>query len=65
MKHDIIIIGAGPAGLAFARSLVNTGLKVTMIERSPLEQLKAPEFNSQDIALTNLSVKHIQDLSIW
>lgn len=65
MKQDIIIIGAGPAGLAFARSLADTGLKVTMIERSPLEQLKAPVFDGRDIALTNLSVKLLQGLGIW
>jgi ubiquinone biosynthesis UbiH/UbiF/VisC/COQ6 family hydroxylase len=65
MKQDIIIIGAGPAGLAFARSLVDTGLKVTMIERSPLEQLKAPAFDGRDIALTNLSVNLLQGLGIW
>lgn len=65
MRQDIIIIGAGPAGLAFARSLADTGLRVTMIERSPLEQLKAPAFDGRDIALTNLSVKILQGLGIW
>jgi thioredoxin reductase len=28
MIYDIIIIGAGPAGLSFARSLADTGLRI-------------------------------------
>ncbi len=65
MKQDIIIIGAGPAGLAFARSLANTGLNVVMIERSSIDQLKEPAFDGRDIALTNLSVKLLEDIDVW
>jgi 2-polyprenyl-6-methoxyphenol hydroxylase-like FAD-dependent oxidoreductase len=35
MDYDIAIIGAGPAGLSFAASLGDSGLKVAVIEKSP------------------------------
>lgn len=64
-SQDVIIIGAGPAGLAFARSLAGSGLSVVMIERSPLDTIKNPTFDGRDIALTNLSVKLMQGLEVW
>ncbi len=65
MTHDIIIVGAGPAGLSFARSLANTGLRIALIEKQSLEQLAAPEFDGRDIALTHLSVRILKELGIW
>jgi ubiquinone biosynthesis UbiH/UbiF/VisC/COQ6 family hydroxylase len=65
MNYDIIIIGAGPAGLSFARSLAMSGLQIAMIEKQSLEQLAAPEFDGRDIALTHLSVRILRELGIW
>ena len=65
MTHDIIIVGAGPAGLSFARSLANTGLRIALIEKQSMEQLAAPEFDGRDIALTHLSVRILKELGIW
>jgi ubiquinone biosynthesis UbiH/UbiF/VisC/COQ6 family hydroxylase len=65
MTYDIIIAGAGPAGLSFARSLANTGLRIALIEKQSLEQLATPEFDGRDIALTHLSVRILKDLGIW
>jgi len=39
MTYDIIIVGAGPAGLSFARSLASTGLRIALIEKQTEEQL--------------------------
>ena len=33
MKYDVIIIGAGPAGLMAAKTAAEDGLKVLLIER--------------------------------
>ena len=33
MSFDIVIIGAGPAGLCFARSLAGSGLRIALVER--------------------------------
>jgi ubiquinone biosynthesis UbiH/UbiF/VisC/COQ6 family hydroxylase len=65
MKYDIIVVGAGPAGLSFARSLANTGLRIAIIERQPEEQLAEPQFDGRDIALTHLSVRILKELGIW
>ncbi len=42
LHSDILVVGAGPAGLSFAAELVYSGLKVTLIERSPLTALRNP-----------------------
>ncbi len=65
MKKDIVVIGTGPAGLAFARSLAGTGLKVGLVEKLPREALAAPAFDGRDIALTHLSARLLKQLGIW
>lgn len=44
MKYDVIIVGAGPAGIFSALELVdNSGLRVLMLDKGPdLEQRKCP-----------------------
>ena len=65
MKKDILIIGAGPAGLSFARSLKDSGLNAVVIEKAPLEALRDPRPDGREIALTHLSVKLMKDLGAW
>jgi ubiquinone biosynthesis UbiH/UbiF/VisC/COQ6 family hydroxylase len=65
MTYDIIIVGAGPAGMSFARSVANTGLRIALIEKQSREKIAAPEFDGRDIALTHLSVRILKELGIW
>lgn len=65
MKYDIIIIGAGPAGLSFARSLASSKLNILIVEKASLESLREPVFDGREIALTHLSVKLLQTLDAW
>lgn len=65
MEYDIIIVGAGPAGLSFARSLAHSGLGIAVIEKQTAEQLATPAFDGRDIALTHLSVRILRELGIW
>ncbi len=65
MERDIIIIGAGPAGLSFARSIADSGLKVLIVEKSPLEQISKPDPDGREIALTHLSVGLLKELGAW
>ena len=32
---DVVVVGAGPAGLCFARALAGSGLQVTVVEPQP------------------------------
>ncbi len=38
-KCDVAVIGAGPAGLGFARSLASTGLNIILAEKLPAHNL--------------------------
>jgi len=62
---DVIIIGAGPAGLCFARALSGIGLRIALIEQLKDEQLSTPTFDGREIAHTQYSVKLLKDLDIW
>ena len=65
MTYDVVIVGAGPAGLSFARSIAPSGLRIALIEKQSTEQLAAPEFDGRDIALTHLSVRILKDIGVW
>ena len=65
MKKDIVIIGAGPAGLSLACSLAETNLDIIVIEKKPIKHLSMPEYDGREIALTHFSKKILEDLNIW
>ncbi|AKH19343.1 5-demethoxyubiquinol-8 5-hydroxylase UbiM [Sedimenticola thiotaurini] len=65
MKYDIVIIGAGPAGLSFARSLAETDLRVLVVERSGMADLQAPAMDGREIALTHLSKKILTEMGAF
>ena len=65
MKYDIVIIGAGPAGLSFARSLCDTSLNVLLVERSSLTTLREPPEDGREIALTHLSMEMMKSSGAW
>ena len=65
MDHDLIIIGAGPAGLSLARALRGSGLRLALIEQSAQASLASPSFDGREIALTQRSAEHLRQLGIW
>lgn len=65
MHHDVIIIGAGPAGLCLAKALCDLELKVAVVERQPRAAIAEPAFDGREIALTHASMRLLRDLGIW
>ena len=64
-KNDIIIIGAGAIGLAFALSLADTKLNILIIDKASEDKLANPEYDGRETGLTNFSVSLLKQLNIW
>ena len=64
-QFDIVVAGAGPVGLAFAASLVGSGLRVAMVDPQPEAALADPGDDGREIALTDRSVTVLTDLGAW
>jgi ubiquinone biosynthesis UbiH/UbiF/VisC/COQ6 family hydroxylase len=62
---DVVIVGAGPAGLALACALADAGLAVRVLEQQPLGALEAPEDDGREIALTHRSRRLMERLGLW
>lgn len=65
MEFDIAIIGAGPAGLCFARALAGSGLEVVLVEQADATRLANPPDDGREIALTHPSQRQMQALGLW
>jgi len=65
MSFDIVIIGAGPAGLCFARSLAGSGLRIALVERQHESALVEPADDGREIAITHHSQRLMQELGLW
>jgi ubiquinone biosynthesis UbiH/UbiF/VisC/COQ6 family hydroxylase len=65
LECDIAVIGAGPAGLSFARLLAGSGLSVVLVERSPEAALAEPAFDGREIALTHRSQDILAEIGAW
>ena len=64
-QFDIVIIGAGPAGLGFARNLAGSGLRIAIVEKLAEAVLADPPEDGRDIALTHASESIMEDLGMW
>ncbi|MBK6706789.1 MAG: FAD-dependent monooxygenase [Sphingomonadales bacterium] len=74
MSQHIIVIGAGPAGLAFARAYQcgagrggagRNAARITIVERQSRDAIAAPAPDGREIALTGQSVRMLGDLGVW
>jgi ubiquinone biosynthesis UbiH/UbiF/VisC/COQ6 family hydroxylase len=64
ITHDIVIIGAGPAGLSLAASLRPLPLRVAVVERQPEAALAEPPYDGREIALTRKSLQIMRDIGL-
>ncbi|MEQ1689508.1 MAG: 5-demethoxyubiquinol-8 5-hydroxylase UbiM [Sphingopyxis sp.] len=67
MAHDadIIIIGAGPAGLCFAKAMAKSGRSIIIVEKLGRAALADPPYDGREIALTHLSKQIMAENGIW
>lgn len=63
-SSDVLIVGAGPAGLSLACMLDAMGMRTTVVERAPRATLAAPAYDGRDIALTHKSIRLLRDTGI-
>jgi ubiquinone biosynthesis UbiH/UbiF/VisC/COQ6 family hydroxylase len=64
-RHDVAIVGAGPAGLCCALAAARAGLQVSVLEQQPRAQLADPACDGREIALTHRSVRTLRELGVW
>src|SRR5690606_38443236 len=62
---QVLIIGAGPAGLCVALALAARGMEVEVVERQRREALAMPAFDGREIALTHGSMRILRQLGVW
>lgn len=67
MQHDadVLIVGAGPAGLALACALADAGITTLLLEQSPRAAVDDPAEDGRDIALTHRARHVMEALGMW
>jgi ubiquinone biosynthesis UbiH/UbiF/VisC/COQ6 family hydroxylase len=61
---DILIVGAGPAGLSLAKLLSGQNRKIGILEHQPLTAIENPAFDGREIALTQHSMALLTDMDV-
>src|SRR5690606_41321241 len=62
---QVLVVGAGPAGLCVALALAARGMEVEVVERQRREALAMPAFDGREIALTHGSMRILRQLGVW
>ena len=62
---DIVVVGAGPTGIAFACGFAETNVRVAIVDKLPREVIANPKIDGREIALTHHSVKILKKLNVW
>lgn len=62
---DVLIVGAGPAGLSLACALADAGFAPLLLEQQDRPALEAPPEDGREIALTHRARAVMQRLGLW
>ena len=62
---DIVVIGAGPTGIAFACGFAGTNIKIAVVDKLPRGVIVNPKIDGREIALTHHSVKILKKIDVW
>lgn len=62
---DVLIVGAGPAGLGLACALSDIGLRCTLLEQQPRSAIEQPADDGREIALTHRARRVMERLGLW
>ena len=65
IKFDIVVVGAGPIGIAFACGFADTNIRIAIIDKLPKKVIANPKIDGREIALTHNSVKILKKLNVW
>ncbi len=65
MYFDVMVIGAGPAGLAFSSMAADMGLKIALFDRQSKTGLAEPKNDGRDIAISEASRRIMDRLGAW
>ncbi len=65
MVYDILVVGAGPAGLALSSLMADMGQKIAIFDRQSEKSLANPAFDGRDIALSEKSRQILDTLGAW
>lgn len=65
LDADVLVVGAGPAGLALGIALADAGLQVTLLEQQGAAALADPPEDGREIALTHRARRIMTELGLW
>jgi len=62
---NVLIVGAGPAGLALSVALAQAGVRSLLLEQAPRGAVEQPAEDGRDIAMTYRSRRILDRLGLW
>ena len=62
---DIVVVGAGSIGIAFACGLAGTNIRVAIVDKLSREVIANPKIDGREIVLTHHSIKILKKLNVW
>lgn len=65
LDADVLVVGAGPAGLALSCALADAGWRVQVFEQTEAARLAEPTDDGREIALTHRSRRILEQLGLW